>query len=451
MKRSVILCVDDEKMVLSSLKAELKANFGAEHLIEISEDSTEAVEIFESLINDGFDVPLVISDYIMPNMRGDELLKMIHEKSPKTLTIMLTGQATAEGITNAVNWAHLYRFIPKPWDPKDLILTVREALKSYSQEQKLENQNNELKTLNNDLINLNNELEKKVEERTHEITFKNEMLELQKDELKVKNKRITDSIKAAFIIQKALLPAPEMLFNIFPHHFIFFKPKDIVSGDFFWCRKIENTVYFAVADCTGHGVPGAFMSMLGISLLNDIISEFGQRNPSKILYELRERIKYMLNQDGRFEEHYDGMDIALCSINTDTKMMQYAGAFSSAYIMRKIADSGKSELIVLKADRMPIGAYPTDNEPFTNHELQLKPKDTIYLFSDGYMSQFGGEKGGTMHTHRFQKLLHDIQYYSINKQRLMLKNFFRDWKNNEEQVDDVLVVGIKICDDAFCD
>ena len=444
MKRSVILCVDDEKMVLNSLKTELKEYFGAQHLFEISEDPQEALEIFENLIDDGYEIPLVISDYIMPNMRGDELLKIIHEKSPQTMTIMLTGQATTEGITNAVNWARLYRFISKPWNPKDLILTVREALKSYIQDRQLELKNQELNELNE-------ELEKKVEKRTHEITFKNEMLEMQQMELKIKNKQITDSIKAAFLIQKALLPASEILYELFPHHFIFFKPKDIVSGDFFWCHKIESTVYFAVADCTGHGVPGAFMSMLGISLLNGIVTDSSNKTPSDILIELRRKIKILLNNEGRNKEHQDGMDIALCSINRESKQLQYAGAFNCAYIMRKNEDLEKSELIILKADRMPIGVYPTDNKPFTNHEIRLQEKDTIYLFSDGYISQFGGEKGKKLNTLRFQNLLHHIQSNSINSQRLELKNFFREWKKNEEQVDDVLVVGIKICDSLFCE
>src|ERR1035437_9360448 len=339
MKRSVILCIDDEKMILSSLKSELKIYFGDQHLIEISDDPKEALVIFENLKEDGYEIPLVISDYIMPNMHGDELLKIIHEKSPQTVTIMLTGQATAEGITNAVNWARLYRFIAKPWDPKDLILTVREALKSFVQERQLEFQNHELKELND-------VLEKKVQERTHEIVFKNEMLELQKDELKIKNKSITDSIKAAFIIQKALMPAPETLNQLFPHYFMFFKPKDIVSGDFFWCRKVENTIYFAVADCTGHGVPGAFMSMLGISLLNDIVTDSSQKTPSAIMFELRDKIKYLLNNNRRYNEHQDGMDIAFCSIDTETNILQYAGAFSPAYIMRKNEETKRSELII---------------------------------------------------------------------------------------------------------
>lgn len=437
MKKSVILCVDDEKMVLTSLKAELKEIFGNQYIIELSEDPGEAIEILENLLEEGYDVPLIISDYIMPTMKGDELLKCIHVKSPKTRSIMLTGQATTEGVTNALNWARLYRYMSKPWEVDDLSMTVKEAIKSYVQEQLLEHQNEQLKRLND-------ELEKKVEERTREVHKKNQDLQCQAVELNEQNKNIKDSIKAAFKIQQALLPSSDVIKESFPDHFVLFKPKDIVSGDFFWFKQLKNFIYFAAADCTGHGVPGAFMSMLGISQLNDIVSRFKVNSPSLVLSELRGRIKKLLNQNGQLSQSLEGMDIALCAIDIETKTMQYAGAFNPLYIVRDKNDGAGAEIIVKKADRMPIGLYPTDSKDFTNHEFQLIDGDCLYIFSDGYTSQFGGLDGKKLRTYDFQQLLLKIRHLPMDVQKEHLDNFLVKWQNTNEQVDDVLVIGIRI-------
>jgi phosphoserine phosphatase RsbU/P len=442
MKKAVILCVDDEKMVLTSLKAELKEVFGNQYIIELSEDPNEAIEILENLIEEGHTVPLIISDYIMPNMKGDELLKHLHVLSPKTLSIMLTGQATTEGVTNAVNWARLYRYIGKPWETKDLSMTVQEAIKSFDQTLQLELQNQELKALNEDL-------EKKVEERTWEIIVKSEILEQQKEELDTQNKSITDSIRAAFKIQKALLPTPEILNRSFPNHFVLFKPKDIVSGDFFWFRQMNDIIYFAAADCTGHGVPGALMSMLGISFLNEIVADQTIKSPAEILCELRSKIKTLLKQDGRFNEPKDGLDIAFCSINVKTKTIQYSGAYNPLFLIRKNKETSVPELLITKGDRMPIGVYPTDFEDFTNHEIVLEDCDSIYIFSDGFTSQFGGTKGRKMRSKDFRELLLNIQHLSMEEQKNKLDEYLMNWQNEHSQVDDILVVGVKICDNML--
>lgn len=437
MKKSVILCVDDEKMVLNSLKTELRESFGETHIIEVSENPEEAIEILENLLDEGYDVPLIISDYIMPNMKGDELLKHFRNRSPKTYTVMLTGQATTEGITNAVNWAHLYRYIGKPWESKDLELTVREAIKSYNQDKQLENKNKQLKLLNE-------VLETKIEERTLEIQTKNQILEKQKNELDFKNRHITDSIKAAFKIQQAMLPSTETLQSVFPNHFVVFKPKDIVSGDFFWCKQTKDQIHFAAADCTGHGVPGALMSMLGITFLNDIVAAQNTKNPAEILFELRLKIKQLLNQDSNIISQ-DGMDIAFCSIDLNTNTLHYAGAFNPLYLIRK-SNNNSFELIERKGDRMPIGVYPKDSAMFTNHEIQLQPCDSIYIFSDGYISQFGGDRGNRIQTKKFKEILMSFQTKSMSEQKNILEDFFVRWQKNIEQVDDVLVIGIRICE-----
>ena len=425
MKKSVILCVDDEKMVLSSLKSELKESFGNNYTIEVCEDPTESLEIFKELIEDGYDVPLIISDYVMPVMKGDELLKNFHHISPNTNKIMLTGQATTEGITNAVNWARLYRYIGKPWETNDLCMTVKEAIRSYNQERKLEMQFEELKKMNQSL-------EIKVQERT--------------EELNEKNQNITDSIRAASSIQQALLPSELTMQNFFDDYFILYNPKDIISGDFYWVKKVKNYICFAAADCTGHGVPGALMSMLGISMLNDIVTCETFHTPSPILHELRNRIIYLLNQEGKYTDIKEGMDIAFCIIDIETNKLYYSGAFNPLYIVRKNRDTDSYELIIKKADRMPIGLHPTNDLNFTDHIVDLEKDDTIYIFSDGYLSQFGGEHNKKILPKTFQDLLLQIQILPMSEQKEKLKLFFNEWKNGYEQIDDVLLMGLKIND-----
>lgn len=442
MKKPVILCVDDEKMVLSSLKSELKEAFGNGYTIEVCEDPSESIEIFKELIDSGHQVPLVISDYVMPVMKGDELLKKLHLISPETHKIMLTGQATTEGVTNAVNWARLYRYIGKPWEVGDLCLTVKEAIRSYNQEQKLMEQYLELKSMNADL-------EKKVEERTAEVIHKNEILEQQKEELNSINNDITDSIKAASMIQQALLPSEQSFASVFAlnDYFVFYRPKDIVSGDFYWFKDRNRYSCLAVADCTGHGVPGALMSMLGISILNEITSGCDCQAPGQILDQLRTKLISLLNQQGK--QMRDGMDIALCLLDKEERKLHFAGAYNPLYLIRKNQSTAQFEISMIKADRMPIGVHPNAKANFTTQVVDLQVDDRIYLFSDGITSQFGGEKGKKIKPHQFEEFLLSIQDCDMQMQNTKLDSFFNDWKKDAEQIDDIVILGVHVTDSFF--
>ena len=261
------------------------------------------------------------------------------------------------------------------------------------------------------------------------------------EQVESKNKEITDSINYAKNIQIALLPGGDYIHEILPERFIFFKPRDIVSGDFYWINKVENKIIVVAADCTGHGVPGAFMSMLGISFLNEIVNKNMITQPDLILNELRNMVISSLNRSDK--EVKDGMDIALTTIDTDTYELEFAGAYNPLLLIRQIPGTEEPELVEIKADRMPIGKYLEETEPFTKHKYQLKKNDTIYMFSDGYVDQFGGEKNEKFKIRRFRKLLIAIQNKSMPEQKEILEKVFIKWQGDEDQLDDVIVIGLR--------
>lgn len=289
------------------------------------------------------------------------------------------------------------------------------------------------------LINDKKILEQKVKERTIEIQEKAEEIETQRDEIIVQKEEITDSINYASKIQKAALPLKDHFEKAFSDYFILYKPRDIVSGDFYWIAEDENKIYFTAADCTGHGVPGAFMSMLGISSLNEI---FGNENEdltaSRILVLLREKIKFSLHQTGKEGENKDGMDMALCVLHKNKNIIEYAGAYNPLCLVRN------NEMIQYKADRMPIGIYYKEKNDFENHEIKIQKDDTIYIFSDGYADQFGGPKESKFKSKNLKKLLLEISTKPMAEQKQILDKQFSNWKGDLDQIDDVIILGVKL-------
>ncbi|PKP11655.1 MAG: hypothetical protein CVU09_02145 [Bacteroidetes bacterium HGW-Bacteroidetes-4] len=266
----------------------------------------------------------------------------------------------------------------------------------------------------------------------------NLLLEEQKTEIEKQKEEITDSIKYAKRIQTAILPAPEFATEILREHFILFRPRDIVSGDYYWMNKVGNKVIVAAADCTGHGVPGAFMSMLGVSFLNEIVNKNNTVQPHLILNDLRSQVKRTLGQTGKEGEAKDGMDIALCVIDFEANKLQYAGAYNPLLLFRN------GELIEVKADKMPIGIYIREKESFTNNEIELQPGDTFYIFSDGYADQFGGPTGGKFKSKPFKELLLSIQDKSMEEQREILNTTIDQWRGEIDQIDDIIVMGVRV-------
>ncbi len=277
------------------------------------------------------------------------------------------------------------------------------------------------------LIRQNN-LKKKA---NRELAQKNSLITEQK-------KEITDSIQYASRIQTAMLPPGDYVDNLMPERFILYMPRDIVSGDYYYINEKDGKVICVAADCTGHGVPGAFMSMLGIAFLNEIISKNIELHTDQILGELRNHVITSLHQTGKEGESQDGMDLAIYILDKKTNKIEFSGANNSLLIYRN------GEMIEAKADKMPIGIHTRHKKPFTRHSLDLQKGDMIYTFSDGYPDQFGGPKQKKFMIRNFKKMLLDIHKKSMDEQLQIMEKTLSDWMVETEQVDDILVIGVRI-------
>ncbi len=287
-------------------------------------------------------------------------------------------------------------------------------------------------------------LEKRVRERTGEVVKQKEEIEVQRDAIKTQNdriqqinKNITDSINYARRIQQAVFTPPEELARMFPDSFVFSRPRYIVSGDFFWLAKKENKLVVTVSDCTGHGVPGAFMSMLGITLLNKLVNTQGITEADLILNKLKQEIIDALKQKSNSESSSDGMDMALFVYDPASSMLQYSGGFSPMVHIHN------GELSLIKADPMPIGIGAIVGKDFTSQEIKIHKGDVVYLYSDGYEDQFGGENDRKFSRKQFRELLADIHALPMAEQRSTLEKAMDDWMDGRDQIDDITVMGIR--------
>ncbi|MCK5856413.1 MAG: DUF4154 domain-containing protein [Bacteroidales bacterium] len=275
-----------------------------------------------------------------------------------------------------------------------------------------------------------------IEKQNIEITEQRDLAREQRDHIATQKKEIMDSIVYARRIQKAILPNIEMIRESLQHFFILFKPRDIVSGDFYWESRVDDEIIVIAADCTGHGVPGAFMSMLGVTFLNEIVNSHKITQPGKILDLLRDKVIHSLNQQ-HDNPLRDGMDISVINYNFATKQVSFAGANNPLFIIHN------GELSEIKADKMPIALYDK-MVSFSNKNVELQENDCLYIFSDGYVDQFGGPKDKKFMKKRFKQLLMDICHLPLDEQKEILDKAYEDWRGDGEQVDDVLVIGLKI-------
>ena len=381
---SHILIVDDNPKNIQLLGSVLKENG---YSVEYALNGNDALQLVEDR-----DFDLVLLDVMMPEMDGFKVCKYLKkDNATKDIPIIfLTSQTESESIVRGFELGAV-DYISKPFGRDELLSRVS----------------------------------------TH-VTLRRAQ-----KELAVKNKLLTDSIQYAKRIQISMLPEKDYLSESLMEYFLFYQPKDIVSGDFLWIRKLDHQIVLAVADGTGHGVPGAFMSMLGISLLNEIVPKSKPDNPGKILDQMREGVKRALQQSGRADEAKDGMDIALCIYNTDTLDLQFSGAFNPIYIIRQ------RKLMELKGDRQPVAIHSHEHA-FTSHQFKLQKGDSIYLFSDGYADQYGGKTDKKFLIKNFKELLVQVSEFNMDKQHLIIRDKFKEWKGDQAQIDDVIIVGFRI-------
>lgn len=349
------------------------------------------------------------------NTRGDEIGEMAN-----ALETVVAGLRRTKDFAIAVG-SGSYNAEYTPLSEQDelgqSLLLMRKNLKEYSED-----------------------MEEKVRERTAEVVRQKEEIEKQSEQIAELYEQVKDSILYAKRIQEAILPSKDEIDNALKNSMVLFRPKDIVSGDFYWFSEKKDRAIIAAADCTGHGVPGALMSMIGSSLLNEIVNEKGITSPAEILLALKHGVINALNkqQTTTGEQTKDGMDIAVCSIPKKGNKFEFAGANNPLWQVRN------GEIIEFRGDRQPVGFFGDNlHTPYTNHEIEVEPGDVIYIFSDGYADQFGGPNGKKFKYSQFKKLLTSITEKGMNEQREILNNRIEEWMGDEEQIDDILVVGIR--------
>lgn len=334
-------------------------------------------------------IQLIITDQRMPQMTGIQFLEKVIPDYPDCIRMILTGFSDIEAIIQAINTGRVYRYITKPWNKEELKINIDKALETYH-----------LRDLNRKLIEdlkeANQTLEQKVIERTKKIESQ--------------NKEITSSIQYARRIQNALLPPDEEIERMLPSYFILSKPRDIVSGDFYWLTTKDDKIIFVVADCTGHGVPGAFMSILGVSFLNEIVNKAVTVRANEILNQLTGQVIKSLHQTGKYGETRDGMEMAICIIDRNKQKLQFSGASRPLYVI------SNNELKEFKGDSMPIGIYEKEDQSFTNNEILFNKGDIFYLTSDGYIDQFGGRDRKTFRSENLKSCcLISITWHWLNR------------------------------------
>ena len=307
----------------------------------------------------------------------------------------------------------------------------------------LETEKEGLKAKVSELNDGKKKLEEQVRQRTHELEIANieiqgqrDMARSQRDRISEQNKEITDSIYYAERIQRSMLPPVITLDAVLPEHFVLFKPKNIVSGDFYWAFEKGDRIFISAVDCTGHGVPGALMSMLGISFLNEIVVKSQDLYPNDILNNLRDSIIRSLKQAGHEGESRDGMDVSMVSFDKAQTTINFAGANNPLYFIRN------GQLEEIKGDKMPVGFYERMT-PFTPHSFNIQKGDIYYIFSDGYADQFGGPKSKKFMYANFKKLLLTLQDKSMLEQGVILDQTIKEWQGKIEQIDDIVVIGLR--------
>jgi serine phosphatase RsbU (regulator of sigma subunit) len=365
------------------------------------------------------------SGRIYSNSGNEDLAEKQLKESLETAYDLKAMSLVAEAYAALANHYESTKQFEKALSNHKLNQKTKESLQSLEIQNRLKN------------IEISNAIEKSEQEKE---IFRLRHVELKQayDLIEEKNKDITASINYASRIQRAMLPDPGEIKGLNKNSFILYLPKDIVSGDFYWFCRSDKKLIVIAADCTGHGVPGALMSMLGISFLEEIVNNRKITESGQILNELRQEVQRALRQKGSLDEAKDGMDISLCVIDRSKNILWFSGAFNSLYLVRK------NELVEFRADRMPIGISGFSEKSFTTQEIPIFSNDIIYMFSDGYADQFGGSQSKKYKYSTLKTFLLSIHKLPLAKQKQKLEEEFLEWKGTSPQIDDVLILGLKI-------
>jgi len=389
--------LDAELLMKTLTKADMKYDL---HLVESKDHFINELDVFNP--------DVIVSDFSLPSLNSLEALDIARKKNSDIPFILVTGSVSEEFAVDCIRAG-----------VDDYILKTS------------------LVRLPSSIKNIFSRAVAKREKET--ILSMHQELKIAYNEIEENNKSMMDSINYAKLIQEAMLPEKAVLTNYFPNSLIIYRPKDIVSGDFYWFVEREKKLFIAVADCTGHGVPGSLMSMIGYSLLNEIVNVKKIREPAEILNKLNRGIRRTLKQDKTGNQRCDGMDIALCAIDRDKQVIEFAGANRHLIFFRD------KELEMTKGNKFGIGGLHDESAiRFTNHTISYDEGDIIYLCTDGYADQFGGTKGKRMMTRNMIKILEKSLSFGVGEQEQLLNHWLDKWQGNYEQTDDILLIGIQL-------
>lgn len=400
-----ILIADDSESYLKIIQ-QIFEIIGEQYDLLFARDGKEACDMAAEHCPD-----MAILDVIMPEMNGIEVAKFIktNEATQNMPVILLSSTESLK----AAYEVGADDFISKPFNQYELLIKVRSALNLVAK----------IKTIS---------------KQKEEIEIKHVKMREQRDYIAEQQNDILGDIRYSKRLQNSVLPTQNTVNDVIPEHFILNMPRNIVSGDFYWVGKHVNRRAIAVADCTGHGISGALMTMAGMAFLNDIMGKNVQLDPHEVLFELRKMVMHLLKQNGTEGEASDGMDISLTMLSPDNSKLYFAGANNPVYIVRD------GELEIIKGDRMPIGIHLNFKRPFTLSKIDVKKGDIIYLFSDGYADQFGGPRNKKFRYKQFQELIASNAHKPLADQKQILEETILSWKGEHYQVDDIMILGYKI-------
>lgn len=401
-KNLKILLLEDNPGDVGLLQRELKRS-GMLFTLYVADSKESYVDTLNM-----FHPDIILSDHSLPAFNSKEAFEIAKSKNPDIPFILVTGTVSEEFAVECMKSGVDDYII------KDSLTRLPSAIKAVFSTREVKREKKIIEDLHKELKNAHQELAEK-------------------------NKSITDSINYAKHIQDAILPDNERLHKFFSEWFIHYKPKDIVSGDFYWFEERDNKLIIAVADCTGHGVPGALMSVIGVELLNKIVNEKNVTTPSEILRHLNIGITRFFKPKENMANANDGMDMAICCINFSTNTLEYAGAHRPLWLIR---DNNLEEI---KPSKHPIGGLqPGEKRVYENHTMAYNSSDLLYFFTDGITDQFGGRFEKKLMKKKFKKLLLSMHSNSLTEQKNILDEYMTKWTGNLEQVDDMLVMGVRL-------